>query len=74
MRVDIPNLNRTLGCDCTPAIVRRTVVGASSRRETKEMVRLAEPSLNQFIDVLAEWDSELKALNVPELNDPGMEP
>ncbi|MCF6293428.1 MAG: hypothetical protein L3J04_08555 [Robiginitomaculum sp.] len=46
----------------------------SRRGSATKMVRLAEPSLNQFIDVLAEWDSELKALNVPELNDPGMEP
>ncbi len=38
------------------------------------MVPLAEPDLNQFIDVLAEWDTELKALNIPELNNPGMEP
>ncbi len=38
MRVERPNLNRTQGRDCAPAIVRRPIGGVSSRRETKEMV------------------------------------
>ncbi|MBL4616578.1 MAG: hypothetical protein JKY46_02700 [Robiginitomaculum sp.] len=65
---------RGLTSNRTPRSSSKRQHCGSARKIPAKLVHLAEPSLNQFIDVLAEWDSELKALNVPELNDPGMEP
>jgi len=62
VRVRSETSNRTKGCDCAPATVRRPVGGIAKRLAARQiMVRLDTDTSNQFWQELEEWENQLKA-------------
>ena len=57
-----------------PGTERDAVLGSSGEGTKGNMVRVGDPTLNQLFDVLTEWNTELEALDAPELNNLGIEP